>query len=120
VTGHVYVNGNGRHNSGTVFCFRLDQPATVKIAIQATASGRLVRRNCRANSRSLRRKRRCNRTITIGTLTRAAHLGLNKLAFGRRLGKKALKPGRYRGVFTAIDAAGASTPRGLSFTIVRR
>jgi hypothetical protein len=109
-----------RHHKGTVFSFRLDQAATVKSTIQTTAPGRRVGRSCRANSRKLRRKPRCTRTITIATLTRSGHVGLNKVAFSGRIRGKALKPGRYKAVFTAIDAAGASAPRGLSFTIVRR
>jgi len=32
----------------------------------------------------------------------------------------ALRPGRYRAVFTASDAAGTSAPKTLSFTIVKR
>jgi len=109
-----------RHHKGTTFSFRLDQAATVRIAIQTTAPGRRVGRSCRANSHRLRRKPRCTRTITIATLTRSGHTGLNKVAFSGRIHGKALKPGRYKAVFTTIDAAGASAPHALAFTIVRR
>jgi len=109
-----------RHHKGTVFSFRLDQPATVKIAIQTTGHGRRVGRSCKPESHRLRRKPRCTRTLTMGTLTRSGHVGLNKVSFTGRIGGKALKPGRYRAVFTAIDAAGRSAARALSFTIVRR
>ena len=57
--------------------------------------------------------------VTIATLTRLGHVGLNKIAFSGRIGGKALKPRRYRAVFTAVDAAGRSTPHSLSFAIVR-
>jgi hypothetical protein len=92
----------------------------VKIAIQTTARGRRVGRSCKPESHKLRRKRRCTRTLAIGTLTRSGHVGLNRVSFTGRIGGKALKPGRYRAVFTAIDTAGKSAPRSLSFTIVRR
>src|SRR5262249_19714251 len=105
-----------RHHKGTVFSFRLDQPATVKIAIQTTAPGRRVGRSCRPDSHKLRHKRRCTRTVPIATLVRSGHAGLNKVAFSGRISGKALKPGRYKAVFTAINAAGASPSRSLSFT----
>jgi uncharacterized delta-60 repeat protein len=109
-----------RHRRGTVFSFRLDQAATVKIAIQTKARGRRVGRICRAESRSLRHKPRCTRTITIATLTRLAHPMLNKVPFSGRIAGKALRPGRYQATFTARGSAGASPPQALSFTIVRR
>ncbi len=105
---------------GTVFSFRLDQAATVKIAIRARARGRRVGRSCRAESRRLRHKPRCTRTVTVATLTRSAHAGLNKVAFSGRVRGKALAPGRYQAIFTAVDSAGASAPKTLSLTIVRR
>ena len=62
----------------------------------------------------------CTRTITIATLRRTGHAGLNKVAFTGRIRGKALKPGRYQAVFTATDAADASRARSLGFTIVSR
>jgi uncharacterized delta-60 repeat protein len=109
-----------RHKQGTVFTFRLDQAATVKIAIQRKVPGRRVGRRCVANSRRLRHKPRCTRTITVKTLVRSAHAGLNKVPFSGRIGGKALAPGSYQAVFTASDSAGASPSKALSFTIVRR
>lgn len=108
-----------RHKRGTVFSFQLDQAATVKIAIRTKARGRRVGRSCRAESQKLRHKPRCTRTITIATLTRSAHAGLNKVAFSGRVRGRALAPGRYEVTFTAVDSAGASPPKTLSFTIVR-
>jgi hypothetical protein len=109
-----------RHQRGTVFSYQLDQPATMKIAIQAKARGRRVGRTCRADSPRLHRKPRCSRTITIATLTRTSHTGRNKVAFSGRIGGRALKPGRYQAIFTAVDSAGASPPKALGFTIVKR
>jgi len=109
-----------RHKRGTVFSFRLDQPALVKIAITTKARGRRVGRSCRPDSRKLRHKPRCTRTITLATLVRVAHAGINKVPFSGRIRGRALKPGRYQARFTAIDSAGASRPKTLTFTIVRR
>jgi len=109
-----------RHRKGTVFSFRLDRPAAVKIAIQTTARGRRVRGSCKPDSRKLRHKPRCTRTVTLATLIRSGHAGLNRVAFTGRVGGKSLKPGRYRAVFTATDAAGTSAPQSLGFTIVKR
>jgi hypothetical protein len=110
-----------RHHRGTVFSFRLDRPATMKIAIQASASGRRVRGRCDRDSRRLRQKPRCTRTDTIATLTRTGQdVALNRVAFSGRIAGKALKPGHYRALLTAIDAAGASPGQTLGFTIVRR
>ncbi len=109
-----------RHKRGTVFSFQLDQEATVKIAIQTKKRGRRVGRSCRAPSRRLRHKPPCTRTITVATLTRSAHAGPNKVTFSGRVRGKALAPGRYQAIFTAVDSAGASPPKTLSLTIVRR
>jgi hypothetical protein len=117
LNGQAAVRG---HHKGTVFSFALDRAASVKIAIQTTTAGRRVRRACRPASPRLSRKPRCTRTVTIATLTRAGHTGLNKVAFSGRISGKALKPGRYQALFSAIDAAGASAPHSLSFTIVKR
>lgn len=104
---------------GTVFSFQLDQPATVKIAIQTRVRGRRAGRGCVRPSRKLRQKARCTRVVTIATLTRAGHLGSNRVPFTGRLRERALTSGHYQARFTAIDAIGASRPRTLTFTVVR-
>jgi DNA-binding beta-propeller fold protein YncE len=109
-----------RHPKGTVFSFRLDQAATVKLAIQANLAGRRVGGRCVAATTTLRHKPRCTRTVTTATLTRTAHTALNKIAFSGRISGKALKPGSYKAVFTATDAAGSSQPKALSFTVAKR
>jgi DNA-binding beta-propeller fold protein YncE len=109
-----------RHRRGTIFSFRLDQPAAVTVAIQRNTAGRRVGRSCRPDSRKLRRKRRCTRYVTAAILHRGAHTGANQVKFSGRIGRHALKPGRYRATFTATDATGTSKPRSLSFTIVAR
>jgi hypothetical protein len=96
---------------GTVFSFRLDQPAMVTVVISTNAT-------CRRTTGATHRKPRCSRTVA--TLTRSAHAGDNRLAFTGRIRGRALKPGDYRAVFVATNAGGSSAPRTLRFRIVAR
>jgi len=107
------------HHKGTVFSFRLDQAATVKVAITRTAHGRFIFHSCHPNSPRFRHQPPCKRTVTLGTLTRIAHAGPNRIAFSGRIGRKRLPPGRYRAVFTAVGPSGKSAAHTLAFKIVR-
>ena len=117
LTGHTAARG---HRRGTVFSFRLDRAATVKLAITRRAKGRRVGHRCVPATRRLRSKRACTRNITVATLTRSAQAGLNRLPFSGRLRSRALAPTRYEAVFTAADSAGVSAARALAFKVVRR
>jgi hypothetical protein len=56
---------------------------------------------------------------TIGKLTRHAAAGANLLRFSGRLGRRALRPGRYSAVVTATDAAGnKSRPQRVRFRVI--
>jgi hypothetical protein len=106
---------------GTTFRYTLTEAATVSLTISQRVSGRRRGRRCVAPTRSLRRARRCTRTVTRGTLTRISHVGRNSVAFSGRIGSRRLSPGRYQATFVATDAAGnKSAARTISFTIVRR
>ena len=62
-------------------------------------------------------KRRNGRSA--GKLVRTGKKGANRLKFSGRIGRRALKRGRYRAVITATDAAGnRSAPRRVKFRIV--
>jgi hypothetical protein len=81
---------------GTAFRLTVSKAATVKIAI---AHGKR----------------------TAGTLKRASRQGLNRIVFSGRIGRRALRPGRYAARIVAIDASGRrSAPRTLRFTVVKR
>lgn len=106
---------------GTTFSFTLDQSANVRFVFAQQVGGRSVKGRCVAQTKSNRRKRACKRTVTRGTLSFAAHSGLNKLAFqGLLTRSKKLPPGRYTVLISAANAAGRrSATRSLRFTIVR-
>ncbi len=106
---------------GTTFSFTLDQQSTVRFAFTQQVGGRKVAGKCVAQTKKNRRKRACKRTLTRGTLTFAAHAGVNKLAFqGLVARSKKLPLGRYTLLITASNKAGQrSRAQALHFTIVR-
>jgi hypothetical protein len=102
---------SARTKRGTIFSFRLGQPATVTIVIMTSAK-------CRPSPPGRRPNLRCSRTVA--TLTRSAHGGLNRLPFSGRIRGGPLNPGAYRAVFGATNAGGSATPQALLFRIVIR
>ena len=82
---------------GTTIRYTLSEAATVIARIERAGAGRRA-----------------------GTLRRAGRAGSNRLAFSGRVGRKALRPGAYRLVLTATDAAGnRSAARSARFRILR-
>jgi hypothetical protein len=80
---------------GTRFRYTLSEDAKVTV--------RIVRRNGRS----------------AGKLMRTAKKGANTVKFSGRIGRRALKRGRYRAVIVATDAAGnRSAPRRVKFRVV--
>jgi hypothetical protein len=89
--------------AATAFRFKLSKDARVRISIARTTKvkGKVKRR-------------------AAGKLSRAGKKGKNRIAFTGRVGKRALKPGRYVAVVRATDAGGrVSKKRTVKFTIVR-
>jgi Tol biopolymer transport system component len=107
---------------GTAFRYVLSAPARVAIVIERREHGRRAGRRCRRATRRLRTRRRCTRFVRAGTLVRRARpAGRNQTPFSGRIGRRALRVGRYRATLTAIDGAGKrSTPRRVFFRIARR
>jgi hypothetical protein len=105
---------------GTRIKYTLSEDATVAIAVHRALPGRREGRRCVAPNSRLRGAPRCTRYRTAGTLRRSSHQGQNAVAFSGRLGSRALRPGRYRAVLRAKDAAGNASPsRALRFRLVR-
>ena len=105
---------------GGAFTYTVSEPGVVTFAIARALPGRRSGRRCVAPRRRLARAKRCTRLVRAGTLTRRALAGRNRTAFSGRIGKKALKPGRYVVTLTARDSLGqTSNSRKAKFTIVQ-
>jgi hypothetical protein len=104
---------------GTSFMFTLKAPAKVTIAITKLAPGVKRGKRCVAAGAKPHAKH-CTRAVKAGTLTRShLHNGPNVIAFSGRIGKRALKPGKYAATINAANAKGKSKPVALRFTIVK-
>jgi Tol biopolymer transport system component len=113
--------GRRRSSIGTRFNWRLSEAATVTVRIDRALAGRRKGRRCVKPTRKLRKAKKCTRYTRAGTLTRTAAAGAGGTAFSGRIGRKALKPGKYRALVNATDAAGnKARQRTLSFTVVKR
>jgi hypothetical protein len=87
---------------GTRLRYTLSENARVVLKIQRALSGRPMRYR------------------TVGTLRRTGVGGLNRMRFTGRIGRRALRPGRYRVVIRATDAAGnRSSPKTARLRIAR-
>jgi hypothetical protein len=110
--------GAARAPKGTRFVYTLSAPAKVTITIQRKAAGRKKGKRCVKPRRGLHK--RCTRYVRKGALTAQSKAGQNSVAFSGKLRRHKLSPGKYRATLVAVDSAGRSKPRRLSFTIVRR
>ena len=92
-----------RARGGTRLRYTLSERARVTVAIQ-----RAVKRGGHVRHR------------TVGSLRRGGAQGANTIRFSGRIGKRALRPGRYRAVIRATDAAGnRSRPRTVGLRVKR-
>jgi Bacterial Ig domain/WD40-like Beta Propeller Repeat len=108
---------------GTTISFRLSEAAKTTLTFQRARPGRRAGRKCVKPTAANRGKKRCTRFVGTGSLSGLnGKQGRNRVRFQGRLNRrKKLKPGRYRVVARARDAAGnRSKPRiGPAFTIAR-
>lgn len=106
---------------GTTFAFTLTEAATASLRIEAIKAGRRKGKKCAKPTRKLRKHKACKRYVAAGVLQRKSAAGANRVAFSGRVGKRKLKPGRYRLTVTAVDPSGnVSKKATLTFRIVRR
>jgi hypothetical protein len=103
---------------GTTFSFSLNESANVSFSFTQPAVGRKTKARCAVQPKQRHRGNVCKHSVVRGTLSFAGHAGMNKVSFQGRSGKHKLKPGSYTLVITAANAAGHSSPKSLSFTIV--
>ena len=106
---------------GTRIKFNLDVNASVTIKFQKKTKGRKYKGKCRKFTRKTRRKKKCQRYVTTGKLKRRGlEPGAQKVYFSGRIGKKKLKPGKYRALLTAYNNVGASKTVRMGFKVVKR
>ncbi len=92
----------GRAPDGTTITWLMNDPAKMTLNIRRVA------------------KRNRTRTIHVATLRRNAIRGENTVRFSGRVGRRVLKPGRYRMVIRGRAKDGRRTPaRSLRFTVVK-
>jgi hypothetical protein len=106
---------------GTTFKLVLNQQAVVSFAFTQQVGGREVSAKCVAQTRVNRHRPGCKRAVNRGTLTFNGHAGLNEVAFQGWIPRANKLPlGAYTLRISAMNSAGqTSTPRSLSFTIVK-
>jgi hypothetical protein len=117
------VAARRRTPRGSAFRYTISEDASARILIERAAKGLRSGRRCAKPTAKLRRRhaKRCTRYTPAGTLTRSAKQGTNRHPFSGRIGRRALKPGRFRATITTTDAAGnVSAPHTTAFSVTRR
>jgi hypothetical protein len=104
---------------GTTFQLQLDRAAQLRFAFSQIVSGRKVNGHCVKATKTNRRKSRCDRYQTGGTLTITGKAGTNTVAFRGTIRGQTLKPGRYRLLVTALADGKTSKATSMRFTIAR-
>jgi hypothetical protein len=105
---------------GTTFTYRLSEDARVVFTIQRIRKGRRVHKKCVKPTKKNRKKKACKRFKRAGRFAQQASAGVNTKRFSGRIGKKKLRPGRYRATLVATDGQGnASKPKRLKFRVVK-
>ena len=106
---------------GTRLRYRMSEAARVTITIQRNLPGRRSGGRCVRPSRRLEHAKRCVRHRIVGTLKQGGVHGANKRRFTGRIAKRALRPGSYRAVVRATDAAGnRSAPKSVRLRVRRK
>jgi hypothetical protein len=110
---------------GTRLSFTSSEAGRAAIAAQQARKGwrkgkRCVARRPRTKP-GAKRPKVCTRWVARGTLRRGVAAGANRVAFSGKLGRKALRRGRYRFSMRVTDGAGnRSARKRIGFRIVRR
>ena len=102
---------------GTSIRVVLSEPGLAQFRVARVVRGRRLNGRCVATT-TLKRGKRCNAFKTVGTFSRTEQL-THRVKFSGRIGRKALRRGRYRLFVQATDRAGnRSKVRSVPFRIV--
>jgi hypothetical protein len=105
---------------GTRVRYRLSEAATAKFTVERAVKGRKKGSKCVRPTKKNRKAKSCTRYLRLrGSFSRLSKAGLNSFRFTGRLRAKKLRPGRYRLVMVATDAAkNKSKPKRARFRVV--
>jgi hypothetical protein len=105
---------------GTTFRFTLSEAGRVVFTIERRTVGRNVAKKCRKLTRKNSKRPHCTLYLRAGRFAANGAAGPNRHKFSGRIGRKSLKPGRYRARLVAADSAGnKSKPVLIAFEVVR-
>jgi hypothetical protein len=110
-----------RAKKGTTFVYSLSEDARVVFKVEQRTTGRRVGTKCQKTTKRNKSRRKCTRYVRIGSFAHAGKQGTNRKSFSGKIGRKVLRPSRYRATLTATDADGnASKVKRLNFRVVAR
>lgn len=105
---------------GTTVAYTLSEAANVVFTIEKKRPGRRVKGKCVKPKKKNHKKKHCARYKRAGRFAHESPKGATAFSFSGRIGTKKLKPGKYRAVLVATDAAGNPSMRvSLSFKVVK-
>ncbi len=108
------VRGNGK--AETPVASKVKKGTSIRYTLSETA-----RVTVQIERRKRRKGKRKAKFTPVGAFAESGAAGANRNPFSGRIGKKRLRPGRYRATLVATDAAGnASTPARAAFRVIRR
>jgi len=91
----------------TQLTYGLSERATLTVRVERVKKGRRFGGKCRKQTAANRTRKACKRFVKLaGKIEKTANAGVNKVKIPAKVGGRKLKPGRYRLVAQARDAAG--------------
>jgi hypothetical protein len=103
----------------TSITYTLSEPAAVVMTFAQKTKGRKVGKSCKKQTaKNVKGHAACTLWVTVGSLSRNAPVGASAVAFTGKVGKKTLKPGKYRVQLVATDPSkNRSAAKTLNFTV---
>ena len=110
-----------RAAKGATILYTVSEQSALVFRVERRVAGRKSKGRCVKPRKRNRGHRRCKRFVRLkGSFSHAGPEGANAFRFDGKLNGKRLRPGRYRIVAVANDAAGnKGKPKRASFTIKR-